>query len=129
MVIAILTNRLTKWSFTNEVKAQFRYKQIRQVFSFNREVIEHLKIGILVLTSKEKVVSINQRAVELLNLNDPQEIINLSELSSLLLYRFRSWQVTGGESNNYTYRYNEGADEVFVSFLGFGRLEQKKSPW
>lgn len=124
--IAILTNRLTSWSFANEVKAQFRYKQVRQVLSFNHSVIEHLKSGILVLTNESKVVSINQRAIELLNLNDSQAVIKLSDLSSTLYNRYRHWLSTQDSESNFTYRHNEGAEEVFISFSSFGKSEQNK---
>ncbi|MBS9777427.1 MAG: hypothetical protein KGV50_01560 [Gammaproteobacteria bacterium] len=124
--ISILTNRLTNWSFTNEVRARFRYKQVRQVLSFNHSVIEHLKSGILVLTTDSKVISINQRAIELLNLNDSQAVITLSDLSQTLFNKYRHWLSTSDDGTNFTYRHNQGASEVFVSFSSFGKAEQNK---
>ncbi|MGY0400301.1 MAG: histidine kinase dimerization/phospho-acceptor domain-containing protein, partial [Ostreibacterium sp.] len=124
--LAIITNRLTHWSLTNEVKAQFRYKQLRQVLSFNRSIIEHLKSGVLVFNPDGKIISINRRAVELLNLKSSTAVIQLKDLSLLLVRRFRLWLEGDGLDNSFSYRHNTGAEEVFVSFSGFGQSEQKK---
>lgn len=122
-VLSIVTNRLAAWSFQNEVKAQFRYKQLRQLLTFNRSIIEHLKSGVLVLTTNGKVVSINQRALELLNHNSSDAIIDLRDLSEELSSRFRHWQSTGLEIGR-AYRHNDHAEEVFISFSGFGSSAQ-----
>ncbi len=124
IILAIITNRLAIWSFKNEVKAQFRYKQLRQLLAFNRSVIEHLKNGVLVLTTYGKVVSINQRALDLLNHNSSDAIIDLSDLSVELASRYRRWQSTGLEISQ-AYRHNDHAEEVFVSFSGFGDENQR----
>lgn len=123
-VTAVVANRLASWSFRNEVKAQFRYKQVRHVLSFNRSIIEHLKSGVLVLTADAKIISINQRAIELLNLSSTQAIIHLRDLSIDLARRYQHWLSSGIEAPM-PYRHNEGAQEVSVSFSGFGQAEQR----
>lgn len=126
--IAILINRLTNWSLTSEMKARLRYKQLRQALSFNRSIIEHLKSGILVITTETKIISINKRAIELLNLNESQAAISLADLSPTLLQHYRHWSSsllgTANTGDSYTYRHNDGAEEVFVSFDEFGKTEQ-----
>lgn len=119
VMLAFIINRLAQWSFKNEVKAQFRFKQLRQVLTFNRSVIEHLKSGVLVLTREGKVISINQRALELLNLHSGHAIITLKDLSSDLSHRFSRWshsQITTPTP----YKHNRNAEELSVSFSAFG---------
>lgn len=119
VMLAFIINRLAQWSFKNEVKAQFRFKQLRQVLTFNRSVIEHLKSGVLVLTREGKVISINQRALELLNLHSGHAITTLKDLSSDLSHRFSRWshsQITTPAP----YKHNRNAEELSVSFSAFG---------
>lgn len=118
-VLALLIHRLAHWSFKNEVKAQFRFKQLRQVLTFNRSVIEHLKSGVLVLTKDGKVISINQRALELLNLHSGHAVTTLRDLSAELSQRFSRWQHLQMLTPT-PYKHNRDAEELSVTFSAFG---------
>lgn len=122
-VLAIIINRLAQWSFRNEVKARFRHRQLRQVLAFNHSVVEHLKNGVIVMGADGKIININRRAVELLNLNSSEAVLSLSDLSNRLVKAFRQW-LSSGLKGNFTYRHNSSAAEVFVSFSRFGQSEQ-----
>jgi|GEM_PF-6422971 len=123
-LLALIVNRLASWSFRNDVKAQFRHNQMRQVFSFNRAVIEHLKSGIVVVNADCKIISINRRAVELLDLHTAKPIVDLYGISPTLAQRFSRWLSTGLQ-NTRPYKQNDGAPEVSLSFSGFGEINQK----
>lgn len=119
VVLALIIHRLAHWSFKNEVKAQFRFKQLRQVLTFNRSVIEHLKSGVLVLTKDGKVISINQRALELLNLHSGHAVTTLRDLSAELSQRFSRWQHLQMLTPS-PYKHNRDAEELSVTFSAFG---------
>ncbi|PID63716.1 MAG: hypothetical protein CR974_01095 [Gammaproteobacteria bacterium] len=118
-LLTIIVNRLASWSFSNDVKARFRHRQMRQVLSFNRAVIEHLKTGVIVVTDSGKVLSINGRAVLLLNLQAQVAVTELVDLSPELQRRFEQWLRIGMTAEP-PYRHNNGAEEVFVNFEHFG---------
>ncbi len=121
--LAIIVNRLSYWSFKNDIKAQFRYKQMRQVLSFNRAVIEKLKTGVIIVADSGKILSINQRAILLLNIQTTHSITELTELSSQLAMRYLVWKDTGIVKPD-PYRHNADAEETFITFDVFGEGEQ-----
>lgn len=123
-LLTIIVNRLSTWSFRNDVKAKFRQKQMRQVLSFNRSVIEHLKSGIIVIGANARIVSINRRAVEMLNLNHTSPVREVKDLSTDLVKRYQYWMRTAIDSQE-PYRHNEEAEEVFITFSGFGEVDQR----
>lgn len=122
--LALIVNRLAMWSFRNDVKAKFRQKQMRQVLSFNRSVIEHLKSGVIVIGSNARIISINRRAVELMNLNQTSTVREIRDLSAELLKRYQQWMRTSLDSQE-PYRHNDEAEEIFISFSGFGEGDQR----
>lgn len=123
-LLAVIVNRLAIWSFQNDVKAKFRQKQMRQVLSFNRSVIEHLKSGVIVIGANARIISINQRAVELMNLKYTTAVREVKDLSNELVKRYQQWMRTAIDSQE-PYRHNEEAEEIFISFSGFGENDQK----
>ncbi len=123
-LLALMVNRLANWSFHNDVKAQFRQKQMRQVLSFNRAVIEHLKSGVIVIGANARIFSLNRRAVELLNLNRTTAVRELKDLSPELFKRYQHWMRTAIDSQE-PYRHHDEAEEVFITFSGFGDSEQR----
>lgn len=124
VALAVIVNRLSMWSFQNDVKAKFRQKQMRQVLSFNRSVIEHLKSGVIVIGNNARVISINRRAVELMNLNQTTTVREIRDLSAELLRRYQYWMQTEIGSQE-PYRHNDEAEEIFISFSGFGESGQR----
>lgn len=119
ILMTILVNQLSARSFKNEVRAQFRYKQLRQVLAFNRSVIEHLRSGVIVLTHDAKIVSINQRAMDLLHINTSKALLTLGDISGELLQRFSRW-LRANMDNNTPYKHSGQAQDVSVSFSEFG---------
>lgn len=117
--LAIVVNRLANWSFKNDVKARFRHKQMRQVLAFNRSVIEHLKSGVIVVSGNGKILSINRRSIDLLNIQTTQAIMELSQLSQELQHRYQQW-LSAGVVGQTPYRHNASAEDVFVTFDHFG---------
>ncbi len=117
--VTLTINRLASWSFRNDVKAKLRYKQMRQVLSFNRAVVEHLKTGVIVVTEDEHILSINGRAMNMLNIDNEPSAGMLAEISPDLQAQYARWRHVGFTSKK-PYRHNEGAEDVFVSFENFG---------
>lgn len=124
LCLAVVVNWLANWSFNNDVNAQFRYRQIRQLLSFNRAVIEHLKNGVIVIGHNGKIISINAQAVALLNLSTSKPITDMKSLSGELLRRYQAW-LSAGIDNKLVYQHNVNAQEVFVTFSGFGPLKDR----
>ncbi len=118
LLMTFIVNYLARWSFKNEVKAQFRYKQLRHILHFNHSIIEHLKTGIIVLTTDAQIISINKRALELLGLESEYAVIKLDDLSDDLLTSFFNYK-KGAPVNQNHYKHNEKAQEVAVSFSSF----------
>lgn len=123
LALALIVNRLASWSFKNDVKARFRHKQMRQVLSFNRSVIEHLRSGVIVVTGNGKILSINRRAVTLLNIQTTKALTQLSELSKEIQKRYQNW-LSAGLSTQDPYSHNNIAEDVFVNFDNFGEDSQ-----
>lgn len=120
--LAVIVNRLAFWSFSNEVKAKFRYKQINHVLAYNRAIVEHLKTGVITLNTESKIISINRRAKDLLNLKNGQPITEVETLSAELAQRFQDWLIEGAENTN-SYRHNANAEEVAITFSRFEETE------
>lgn len=118
LFLAFIVNRLAVWSFTNEVRASFRYKQMRQVLAYNRAVIEHLKTGVITLNTEGKIISINRHAINLLNIKTEEPITEIQGLSVALTKRYKAW-LSEGKENAGSYRHNANAEEVMIHFSQF----------
>ncbi|PIE45743.1 MAG: hypothetical protein CSA44_01990 [Gammaproteobacteria bacterium] len=123
MTVILVVNRLVDWSFKNELRAFFRHTQLRQMLAFNHAIIEQLKNGVIVLSVDGKIISINRRAINQLNIKASKPIVSLADLSSRLMERYRYW-LSSGLNNNETYRHNNESEEVFISFNEFGQLQK-----
>ncbi len=124
ILLTLIINQLAIWSFKNDVKARFRHKQMRQVLSFNRAIIEHLKSGVIVVSGNGKILSINRRTIDLLDIKSSKMIAELSVLSPELNRRFNHW-LGSDILEQAPYLHSPDAEEVFVSFSSFGEQRQK----
>lgn len=116
--LAVIVNRLAFWSFANDVRARFRHKQMQQVLAYNRAIVEHLKTGVITLNADSKIISINRRAIDLLNLKTDRPVTDLNSLSKQLAKRYKAWLSEGAEVTG-SYRHNANAEEVAISFSRF----------
>lgn len=126
-IIGMVANRATDWAFKNEITAQLRYRQLQQVLGFNNSIIEHLKSGIIVMTVNAKIISYNQRAAELLNVDHIDTNTRLRQLSTELARRYQHWLSTTPDSNK-PYQHNAGAQEISVSFSAVDDDIQNPTP-
>ncbi|PIE82182.1 MAG: hypothetical protein CSA10_01090 [Cardiobacteriales bacterium] len=121
---------IVKHSLKNEIGAIIQRRQMNQLLSFTRSVIENFKDGILIFTADTdtSILNINKKAIELLNLKSGQAVLSLYELSPQLFKQYKDWSSSLFDSFNtddsFTYQHNEGAEEVFVSFSEFSRTNQ-----
>ncbi len=124
-VLALIVYYLTKQALDNEIKVLIQEKQLRKILSFNRSIVENFKNGILIFSAdaETRMISINKKAVELLNIKDGERITVLSELSPLLFKYYREWSSSllgsANTDDSFTYQHNQEAEEVFVSFTEF----------
>lgn len=125
-LITLITNRAADWAFRNEVTAQLRYRQLQQVLHFNYSIIEHLKSGIIVMTATAKIISTNRRAIELLNIEMPNQNMLLRNISIELARRYQHWLSSALETNQ-PYQHNAGAQEVSISFSSVNDKEPDKN--
>ncbi len=129
-VIALTVYQLTKISLENKVKAVIQHRQLHQILSFNRSIIENFNNGIIIFStdSDTRIISVNKKAIELLNINSEERITTLSELSSILFRRYKEWSSSlfgsSAADDSFTYQHNQGAEEVFISFIEFTKTNQ-----
>ncbi len=129
-IVVFTVHRLAKRSLENEVKAIIQHKQLRQILSFNRSIIENFNNGIIIFSADTdtQILSINKKAIELLNINDGEKVMALSDLSSVLFDQYNSWSSSlfgsSGADDSFTYQHNQGAEEVFVTFTEFTKTNQ-----
>lgn len=129
-VVVFTIFQLTKMALLNEVKAIIQHKQLHEMLSFNRTIIENFNNGIIIFSTDTdaKIISINKKAIELLNINDEKRVTGLSELSSILFEQYKEWSSslfgTSAANDSFTYQHNQGAEEVFISFTEFSKTNQ-----
>lgn len=127
-IVVFTVYQLAKTSLENEVKAVIQHRQLHQILSFNRSILENFNKGIIIFSTDAQIISINKKAIELLNINDGTRITVLSELSSALFEYYNEWSSSlfgsSASDDSFTYQHNQGAEEVFISFTEFTKTNQ-----
>ncbi len=111
---AFVTHNLMTRLRSSEQMVQQRERDVALLSALNQEIIENLQGGVLVLNPANRILHINQAAMDLLRLGQ-EDSISLSKDSPRLLAALESWRQNSDVSTPYLPS-DTGIDNVQVSF-------------
>ena len=111
---AFVTHNLMMRLRSSELLVQQRERDVALLSALNQEIIENLQGGVLVLNPANRILHINQAALDLLHLGE-EDSISLSKDSPRLLATLESWRQNPEVSTPYLPS-ETGIDNVQVSF-------------